>query len=531
VVDKAYYRRLWEQAETVEIHFTPYDQDPLGANGAAISVQGEYTLAVGPRPIIVYHELSTGLADDASGFNAVNFLTPQWWVDGSWSDIEPATPATTRLIVNDSVLNSYTNTIGLTALGWDGSPDNVRSVEAAVGSLAAGPANSPMKVLAKVMTDRGILLVDQATDAKFTGWYPQLQGTLTDVLKQVSSGLGVFIAVQPYTGVSGGLLGTVYSKAPAVRLINPVYPERHIVEPSYVPTVRAALYESQRVTKSVIYQSSDVIQVTPYQDQTIHFPIAGTPFINGIIQPTAVPAIPTIPYNGPASPYCVVDSADFEASNRWTQLGGKITVTMGDNPDEIIVNITAPGDDSGETYFLSEGDSHPAFYISANDGVKWNQRDVEMGTGAVVPSATYRPSADIPYLDNEVVINKALLYDRLNALAHTQAWPTLTLDSVSFDAAVLQVNMQDGAPADPVTLANAVFRTAEAYWRFVECSWNSVDQTWSGSAIWHTTQGDYANEWGNMTLAQYQAYLVAEYGATPTIAQVFYEPLRRSTNA
>lgn len=504
VIAKSWYATAFEHSSNVTVTFNPYDIDPMPSVGGAIQVAGQYDIPGTPAKLTqIYYEMSH-LVGNSGYFQPV---PASWWDRGTWENGGALDPILLQLNLDQFEPDGYDNTAVMSMTSWDGTSQETRSSE------TGGSSSTLVNVLNKVATNSAVSFTANAdiTTGQFAGqWWPQLQGVLADILKQISGGLGVNVYYTPGTTSFAGVLGAA---KPIVRLVNAMHSKRKVVRPQFVPEVQMYCYNTSRAVNKVVYASPDIIQVNSGEDQDIVAQLPGTPMFNTVLQPSPVGAIPSIPYTGPSSIYCVYDADGFEAHNVWTAYGGKITVAPGDAPDEMKIHIRAPYDAGNPTaqYSIAELDN-PALYIVAGDGVLFNKQLFAFQTGAVVTSTQFRPADYVdPLLDNSLIVSPNIMFNRAVAFIAQQSAPNLTIDDVSFDNAVLR-DPTTGVESivDPATLASAKFKAHGAYYRFTRLSW-AQPGFYSGSAEECTTVADFDQEFGTMTLLQYQTYLAGEY--------------------
>jgi hypothetical protein len=509
VVASSWYLRAFDHSTDVTVTFSPYDLSPLGTGGGADSIGGTYELP-NERGSKVFFELSSGAAN-------AQLITPvptDWWTTGVWDSNllrEGSVPLTLNL--DAFTVDALDNTAEMTFLTWDGSPESLWSTEAAVSTSAVAALNRS----AGQSSSGFVALGPEINAAPYLGAFPQLQGIPADVIRQITSGLGVSVYFTPSVDSQ---LGIITAQPSIIRLVNGMASKRSFVQPSYVPQVKVQCYNTSSLVNKVIYSSPDVIQVTSGEDQEIRVALDGTPLFRTLIQPTTVTAIPVVPYLGPSSIYCVYDSDGYEASGPWKAFGGRITVQAGATPDEMLIKITAPSDPGNpEAVYSIAEDGNPALYITAGQAAMFNKQEMVFGTGDLVPSNTYRPSADMPEMDNPLVINKDIAYSRAAALIAVVSEPQLRMEDVEFDNAVLASSVPGNEIAiSPSVLAVSKFRAHDAMWRFEALTYTQ-GLGFSGSAVQATTVGDFDDSFLNMTLGDFQAYLAQQYpdGAVPTI--------------
>jgi len=165
--------------------------------------------------------------------------------------------------------------------------------------------------------------------------------------------------------------------------------------------------------------------------------------LDSVNQPTAVNAILPLPYTSGSGQYVVAgnDGILLQAS-QWTGEGGKLTVALTENPNEIELTIQAPVKTSlthvtdAELGFapyrigveIADGQEFPAIYITGT-GVFYNKTTEVIKTGADVNAAI---EVSAPSIDNPFITNVNDMYTRGAAAAQTICGPNVSLnESVS----------------------------------------------------------------------------------------------------
>nr|DAW17358.1 MAG TPA: tail protein [Caudoviricetes sp.] len=156
-------------------------------------------------------------------------------------------------------------------------------------------------------------------------------------------------------------------------------------------------------------------------------------------QPTAVDSILPFPYTGGTGQYCI-SGADgiFIKATQWVGEGGRLTVALTENPNEIEVTIIAPvknglenisggGAVSYEPYKIgvetTGSTDYPAIYITGT-GVFYNKVQHSISTGA---SDQYTADQNAPAIDNPFITNNFATYTRGCAAAQVVCGPNVTL--------------------------------------------------------------------------------------------------------
>lgn len=154
----------------------------------------------------------------------------------------------------------------------------------------------------------------------------------------------------------------------------------------------------------------------------------------------AVDGILPFPFTGGAIGQYAIAGADgkFIKASQWNGEGGKLTVTLTENPNEIEITIIAPvknglenitggGNLSYEPYKIgietSGSTDYPAIYITGT-GVFYKKIQNEIATGA---SSTYTSQQTAVAIDNPFITNIADLYTAGAAAAQVICGPNVNL--------------------------------------------------------------------------------------------------------
>lgn len=187
------------------------------------------------------------------------------------------------------------------------------------------------------------------------------------------------------------------------------------------------------------YNSSlpDGIQVNAGETVTRRVQIDAS--LKTVYSPVAVDAISPLPYTSGLGQYCVAGSdGALLKSAQWTGQGGKLTVALTENPNEIEITITAPAAPSLEKSTstalgyapyrvgveIADGQEYPALYITG-DGVFFDKELYTIATGA---SPDYTTKVSSPTIDNPFITGLNAMYSRGIAAAQVTCGPSVTLN-------------------------------------------------------------------------------------------------------
>jgi hypothetical protein len=190
-----------------------------------------------------------------------------------------------------------------------------------------------------------------------------------------------------------------------------------------------------------IFKSSinDVMQVDAGETLTKRFVIDAS--LESVNQPTPVATItriPPAPYAGITGEYVIVGSDDLPIQpSQWIALGGKLTISVTENPNEIEVTIVAPASVTMPTaenpttevtnapYKIgAELGDYPAFWVTGT-GVFFNKREKRFLTGA---GDIYTSDEEAPTVDNPFISDLHTLSNRGVAAAQFYCGPRLAVN-------------------------------------------------------------------------------------------------------
>jgi hypothetical protein len=181
---------------------------------------------------------------------------------------------------------------------------------------------------------------------------------------------------------------------------------------------------------------ADSMQVDAGETITKRFNVNAS--LESVNQPVCVSTIDPYPYTGITGQYVIVGSDNLPIKpSEWNSLGGKVTVSLTENPGEIEISVTAPpvpeilhNDDGNKglaPYKIgieeADGSEYPAFYITGT-GVFFDKREVKFKTGA---SSTYTSKIDAPSIDNPFITKSSDLAIRGVAAAQRICGPSIKL--------------------------------------------------------------------------------------------------------
>jgi hypothetical protein len=285
----------------------------------------------------------------------------------------------------------------------------------------------------------------------------------------------------------------------------------------------------------VIYKHNDMISCDAGSAQEITVVASGVSGDLASLQPTAVSAIPQIPYlGGSGSIYCVTGADGYIVSPaRWANGGGKITVRRGNGPFEYIIRIQASKETSLAPYTISEGPDFPALYLSSQAaGVAFTIMQNQVPTGAVYPFAsdvTVYPDPvyiDCPYVNNiEQLWGAMFRLLRINNSTQYTATCTLVADTILPNTGGKPPYYQIGKV--PITQITAYrFYQNNHYWRPTRVTWKPDNQSADVEADEFTLAADFDTAFTGMTCAQWDAAMIAASGvAAPTMADFNAAPI------
>lgn len=185
---------------------------------------------------------------------------------------------------------------------------------------------------------------------------------------------------------------------------------------------------------------TDTLQVNA--GETIRRRIKINASLKTVNQPQAVGTITQLPFplNGSQGEYVVVGQDDYKVdANQWYGEGGRVTVALTENPDEIEITIVAPKavqlpTEAGEPVNVtlapykigvesSGGIDYPALYITG-EGVFFKKTNYRIATGA---SNELTAELTATQIDNPFITSKDALYGRGIAAGQRICGPSLSL--------------------------------------------------------------------------------------------------------
>ena len=275
--------------------------------------------------------------------------------------------------------------------------------------------------------------------------------------------------------------------------------------------VNVNYYETRYAENEIVNEDSDVNQVTGFTkgvsitDQlqvdagevlVKRFQIDAS--LQSVNQPTPVSTISNIPYTGTTGEYVVVGIDDKPIMpTQWIAEGGKLQVSLTENPNEIELRITAPqatelqqaGDPSAFTlapYKIgvesSGGSTYPALYITGT-GVFFDRKTVKFLTGA---NPEYAPEQEGSLIDNPFMTNKNDLSIRGVAAAQRICGPSLkiSLDNPSVGSFGQTVGSLVAHSNNKYRIEGASYsHSSNSYEGRAYVKFSSFDAIWSGKSF------------------------------------------------
>lgn len=181
---------------------------------------------------------------------------------------------------------------------------------------------------------------------------------------------------------------------------------------------------------------ADSMQVDAGETITKRFNVNAS--LESVNQPVCVSTISPYPYTGITGQYVIVGSDNLPISpTQWNALGGKVIISLTENPTEIEISVTAPpvpeiihssGTGNGLAPYKigieeADGSEYPAFYITGT-GVFFDKREVTLKTGA---SSDYTSKTEAPIIDNPFITRRSDLAIRGVAAAQRVCGPNVQL--------------------------------------------------------------------------------------------------------
>lgn len=268
------------------------------------------------------------------------------------------------------------------------------------------------------------------------------------------------------------------------------------------------MYEFSNYDKNAdpdtIFKSSinDVMQVDAGESITKRFVMDAS--LQSINQPVCVSTISRVPpaaYAGLTGEYVVVGDDDLPIQpSEWVALGGKLEVSITENPNEIEVTITAPASFTMPTaanpatevtnapYKIgAELGDYPAFWLTGT-GVFFNKQEKKFLTGA---SDSYTAKDEAPVIDNPFISDLHTLSNRGIAAAQEYCGPAVTITRSVADY---------GNFGDTIGFTE---RLSSNRFRYDSASYTPSSVQLTGRA--YATVNDFDEKWVGKTFADFNA--------------------------
>lgn len=248
---------------------------------------------------------------------------------------------------------------------------------------------------------------------------------------------------------------------------------------------------------------NDVMQVDAGKTITKRFKIDAS--LTTVNQPACVSTItrvPPSPYaDGGLGEYVVVGNDDLPIQpSEWNALGGKLTVSITENPNEIEITITAPDSKTMPTaddpanevtnapYKIgAELDTYPAFWITGT-GVFFNKKEKRFLTGS---PDSYTASDEAPVVDNPFISTLHSLSNAGIAAAQSYCGPLVTIDKTV------------GAPGQFGTTIGLTEKVGDRRFRYQSASYSPSSLQLSGRM--YTSINEFDENWVDSTFANFDA--------------------------
>lgn len=121
-------------------------------------------------------------------------------------------------------------------------------------------------------------------------------------------------------------------------------------------------------------------------------------------QPRAVYSITSIPYTGTTGEYVILGNDNLPVQPaQWEAEGGRLSVALTENPNEIEVTLVGPTNAALAPYRIGAESSgnveYPAFYVTGT-GVFFDKQAYTIRTGAAATATTTSTTIDNPFITN-----------------------------------------------------------------------------------------------------------------------------------
>lgn len=256
---------------------------------------------------------------------------------------------------------------------------------------------------------------------------------------------------------------------------------------------------AENADRDTIFKSSinDTLQVDAGKTITKRFKIDAS--LTSVNQPVCVETItriPPAPYaDGGMGEYVVVGSDELPIQpSEWNALGGKLTVSITENPNEIEITITAPDSvtmptaDNPATEVTNapykigaELDTYPAFWLTGT-GVFFNKKEQKFLTGS---PDSYTASDKAPVVDNPFITDLHTLSNAGIAAAQTYCGPSV------------MVNRSVGEPGDFGLTIGLTEKIDDNRFRYESASYSPTSVQLSGRM--YTSINEFDENWIDVT--------------------------------
>lgn len=246
---------------------------------------------------------------------------------------------------------------------------------------------------------------------------------------------------------------------------------------------------------------NDVMQVDAGKTITKRFKIDAS--LTSVNQPTCVSTItriPPSPYaDGGLGEYVVVGNDELPIQpSEWAALGGKLTVSITENPNEIEISITAPDSKTMPTaenpatevtnapYKIgAELDTYPAFWLTGT-GVFFNKKEKKFLTGS---PDSYTASDEAPVVDNPFISTLHSLSNAGIAAAQSYCGPLVAVDKTI------------GQPGEFGSTIGLTERIGDNRFRYQSASYSPSSVQLSGRM--YTSINEFDENWVDITFENF----------------------------
>ncbi len=529
----------YQGAQGVQLTYTAYSIDASALAGAAAQITGSWSLD-GSEDLSTYVAafLDNWTQDVVSPMVDPLLFLPKGVVD--YTGLAAS--------ITDIEFDYESNTVDLSLVTFDANLDVLTSpavsgnIPPAGGVYGGGTAFIRGDVRLWSQVSRKINLYSPDRGGSATYWYydlgsteqenrayPFFKGQQADLLRQVIAATGMYFRYGVAT-INAAANGPYVTMA---RLPNKIVVGEFqkfsvkLGQQNTSQTLNIVNYNTTGRNFGNIFLATDIYQVGNNETVTITVDVGGTPNPFNIVQPIAVDAMFQGFYTDGSgySTYVVTgsDSLPIPAA-RWVAGGGKMTATIGDKPNEVILTITGADDPSLAPFTISEGPDFPALMLGCAGGamVEFDPKTISIPT-CVVDRTFNAPTTDPITIDNQFVVTELQAYD---VAVPTLAQITSPLMTANFSFTDIIQNNTASSPTATKRggygldeMIGSIFYKRGNYWRIMNLTYDCDSGVYTGTALQWNLAGDVDAAYAGLTAADVQTIIgsktAAQFEAAP----------------